>query len=53
MFTWLQPRGKLTHAARAPIVADLFFGGLNAVQIPEAESSAAAAAAPRVRARRA
>jgi TetR/AcrR family transcriptional regulator len=34
MFTWLQPGGKLTHAAMAPIVADLFFGGLNAVQLP-------------------
>ena len=35
MFTWLQPGGKLTHMAMAPIVADLFFGGLNAVQIAE------------------
>ena len=51
MFTWLQPRGKLTHAALAPIVADLFFGGVNAVQIPQSEPSAAAA--PRARARRA
>ena len=51
MFTWLQPRGKLTHAALAPIVADLFFGGVNAVQIPQSESSPVAA--PRVRARRA
>src|SRR5439155_1246166 len=31
MFTWLKPGGKLTHAAMAPIVADLFFGGLSAV----------------------
>jgi AcrR family transcriptional regulator len=31
MFTWLQPGGKLTHAALAPVVADLFFGGLHAV----------------------
>jgi AcrR family transcriptional regulator len=35
MFTWLQPGGKLTHVAMAPIVADLFFGGLSAVQIAE------------------
>lgn len=35
MFTWLQPGGKLTHAAMAPIVADLFFGGLDAVRWPE------------------
>ncbi len=36
MFTWLQPGGKLTHAAMAPIVADLFFGGLDAVRLPAA-----------------
>jgi AcrR family transcriptional regulator len=35
MFTWLQPGGRLSHAAMAPIVADLFFGGLNAVQLPQ------------------
>lgn len=34
MFTWLQPEGELTHAELAPIVADLFFGGLGAVQAP-------------------
>ena len=28
MFTWLQPRGALSHADMAPVVADLFFGGL-------------------------
>jgi AcrR family transcriptional regulator len=38
MFTWLQPGGKLTHAAMAPIVADLFFGGLNAVRVAGAEA---------------
>ncbi|MDQ2928639.1 MAG: TetR/AcrR family transcriptional regulator [Pseudomonadota bacterium] len=32
MFTWLKPRGALTHAEMAPIVADLFFGGLAAVR---------------------
>lgn len=37
MFTWLQPGGKLTHAALAPIVADLFFGGVNAVQVPQSQ----------------
>jgi AcrR family transcriptional regulator len=39
MFTWLQPDGRLTHTAMAPVVADLFFGGLHAVQLalpPEA-----------------
>ena len=35
-FTWLQPGGKLTYDAMAPIVADLFFGGLGAVQTPAA-----------------
>jgi AcrR family transcriptional regulator len=31
MFTWLKPGGKLTHEDMAPIVADLFFGGIDAV----------------------
>jgi TetR/AcrR family transcriptional regulator len=35
MFTWLQPGGRLTHAAMAPVVADLFLGGLDAVRIAE------------------
>ncbi len=34
MFTWLQPRGELSHADLAPIVADLFFGGVGAVRAP-------------------
>ena len=33
MFTWFQPGGRLTHAALAPMVADLFFGGLHAVRV--------------------
>ena len=36
MFTWHQPGGPLTHAQMAPVVADLFFGGLAAVQLPPA-----------------
>ena len=44
MFTWLQPGGKLTHAAMAPVVADLFFDGLNAVRV--AESSPASRSSP-------
>jgi TetR/AcrR family transcriptional regulator len=36
MFTWHQPGGALTHAEMAPVVADLFFGGLAAVQLPPA-----------------
>lgn len=35
LFTWLQPEGKLTHADMAPMVADLFLGGLHAVQLPK------------------
>ena len=35
MFTWLRPDGSLDHAAMAPIVADLFLGGLAAVRTPE------------------
>ena len=34
MFTWLQPGGALTHADMAPVVADLFFGGLASVCVP-------------------
>jgi TetR/AcrR family transcriptional regulator len=36
MFTWLRPDGSLTHEQMAPIVADLFFGGLEAVRKPRA-----------------
>ena len=32
MFTWMRPEGELTYEAMAPIVADLFFGGLPAVK---------------------
>lgn len=34
MFTWLKPDGTLSHATMAPVVADLFLGGLGAVQPP-------------------
>ena len=44
MFTWLQPGGRLTHATMALIVADLFFGGLDAVRAPEAPVSRVAVA---------
>jgi TetR/AcrR family transcriptional regulator len=36
MFTWLRPEGGLTHEQMAPVVADLFFGGLEAVRKPRA-----------------
>ena len=38
MFTWLRPDGRLGHADMAPIVADLFLGGLGAVRVPQAVS---------------
>ena len=34
MFTWLKPGGALSHAAMAPVVVDLFLGGLGAVRVP-------------------
>jgi AcrR family transcriptional regulator len=39
MFTWLQPKGTLSHADLAPIVADLFFGGVGAVRAPAGKAS--------------
>ncbi|MBV8500606.1 MAG: TetR family transcriptional regulator [Paucibacter sp.] len=33
MHTWLRADGKLSHADVAPLVADLFFGGITALQI--------------------
>jgi len=34
LFTWVRPGGALDHAALAPMVADLFLGGLPAVKLP-------------------
>ncbi len=33
-FTWLKAGGALDHDSLAPVVADLFFGGLAAVKLP-------------------
>lgn len=33
MFTWLKPEGPMTHQTVAPVVADLFLGGLATVRI--------------------
>lgn len=33
-FTWMKPQGRLDHEALAPIVADLFLGGLGQVNAP-------------------
>ena len=40
MFTWMKPRGELGYEQMAPIVADLFLGGIASVKAP-AESAAA------------
>jgi AcrR family transcriptional regulator len=36
MFTWVRAEGALDHATLAPMVADLFLGGMPAVQLPPA-----------------
>ncbi len=47
-FTWMRPGGALNHQALAPIVAELFFGGLPAVQSsPPGALRAARAITPR------
>lgn len=40
MFTWMKPGGALDHEALAPMVADLFLGGLPAVRVPQPAESA-------------
>jgi AcrR family transcriptional regulator len=35
MFTWMKPDGPLAYEEMAPVVADLFLGGLPAVQAPQ------------------
>ena len=39
MFTWMKPDGELDYDDMAPIVADLFLGGLPAVTAPETETT--------------
>jgi AcrR family transcriptional regulator len=34
MFTWMKPDGALAYEDMAPVVADLFLGGLEKVQVP-------------------
>jgi AcrR family transcriptional regulator len=34
MFTWMKPQGRLAYEDMAPVVTDLFLGGLQAVQAP-------------------
>jgi hypothetical protein len=38
----MKPGGPLDHAAIAPIVADLFLGGVGAVKLPPAAAAASA-----------
>ncbi|QRF59069.1 TetR/AcrR family transcriptional regulator [Variovorax paradoxus] len=38
MFTWMKPGGQLDHASIAPVVADLFLGGIGAVKAPPARA---------------
>ncbi|OUM03515.1 TetR/AcrR family transcriptional regulator [Variovorax sp. JS1663] len=40
MFTWMKPGRELDHAAIGEMVADLFFGGVRAVQVPAALAAA-------------
>ena len=40
MFTWMRPQGALAYEDMAPVVADLFLGGLQAVQVPTREAAA-------------
>ncbi|MDM0013943.1 TetR/AcrR family transcriptional regulator [Variovorax sp. J22P168] len=35
MFIWMRPDGELDYDSMAPVVADLFLGGLPAVQLPQ------------------
>jgi AcrR family transcriptional regulator len=37
MFTWMRPGGALSHEAMAPIVTELFFGGVPAVRAPKTQ----------------
>ena len=36
MFTWIKPDGRFSYDDMAPVVCDLFFGGLGAVKMPRA-----------------
>lgn len=39
MFTWLKPEGRLTYEDMAPVVADLFFGGVPAITMANTDSA--------------
>ncbi|RQO63277.1 TetR/AcrR family transcriptional regulator [Paucibacter sp. KBW04] len=46
-FTWLKPDGDLSYEDMAPMVADLFFGGLGAVQAQPAAAPSKVVRKPR------
>lgn len=46
MFTWLEPDGELDYEAMAPIVADLFFGGVHHVREPGSKTPGSRATPP-------
>jgi len=39
MFTWIKPEGRFSYDDMAPVVCDLFFGGVGAVKMPPATRS--------------
>ncbi len=46
MFTWMRPEGGLGYADMAPVVTDLFLGGLPAVHVPASREPDAARETP-------
>lgn len=46
MFTWLEPDGELDYEAMAPIVADLFFGGVHQVNASATKTPGSRAVPP-------
>ncbi|HET8745554.1 MAG TPA: TetR/AcrR family transcriptional regulator [Ramlibacter sp.] len=40
LFTWMKPEGRLDYDAMAPVVTDLFLGGLQSVSAPAACAAA-------------
>jgi len=41
LFTWMKPQGPLDYESMAPVVADLFLGGLATVRVPGMQPLAA------------
>ena len=49
LFTWMKPDGEIDHDAMAPIVADLFLGGLPAVRLHRPVAAAIAVPAASIK----